>query len=47
MLLCDGDDVQQPVGAALVGDVLCAVGILPLGKTETELRYLMFYLPFS
>ena len=27
MLLCDGNDVQQPVGAALVGDVLCAIGI--------------------
>jgi len=27
VLLCDGNDVQQPVGAALVGDVLCAIGI--------------------
>src|ERR1039458_6579401 len=27
MLLCDSNDVQQPVGAALVGDVLRAVGI--------------------
>ena len=27
MLLRDCDDVQQPVGAALVGDVLYAVGI--------------------